>query len=94
LTSAIDENLKQNYAQKTEKKSNRDPTKTQVWYKALSVILERKKNMHKNGKNCYIRSDGIDVHFVYYINTISRFFRHVAPLRHIIPIQSQPVIEF
>ena len=45
-------------------------------------------------KTSYIRWDGIDVHFVYYINTISWFFRHVAPLRHIIPIQSQPVIEF
>jgi hypothetical protein len=51
---------KKNKTQKTEKKSNRDPTKTQVWYKVLSVILERKKNT----------------------------------LRHIIPIQSQPVIEF
>jgi hypothetical protein len=43
---------KKNKTQKTEKKSNRDPTKTQVWYKVLSVILERKKNIFHNSYTC------------------------------------------
>ena len=58
-------------------------------------------------KTSYIRSDGIDVHFLYYISTWlaeslkmlahlkqQSVGRHVALLRHIISIPSQRIIAF